>query len=57
MWSNKNSKEMKKNYEQPFVEIIELAVENGYQASATPTTTPSSDDNGIGAEGLGIVEW
>ncbi|MBR2333222.1 MAG: hypothetical protein IKA60_02695 [Rikenellaceae bacterium] len=48
---------MKKTYTQPLVEIIELAVENGYQASATPTTTPSSDDSGIGAEGMGIIEW
>lgn len=44
-------------YTQPRVEIIEMTIEAGFGASETATTSPESEDSGIGAESMKIIEW
>lgn len=46
-----------KSYIEPRIEVIEMMVEAGFQASQVPTTSPESDDNGVGAESMNIIEW
>jgi hypothetical protein len=46
-----------KSYIEPRIEVIEMMIEAGFQASQVPTTSPESDNNGVGAESMNIIEW